>query len=177
MLSWRVLALQGSCYQPLYQQFHLDEPWDSPHNLTLLEQIPNWYQLPRRIRSAEHPFHTIYRAFVGPGTAFDYWEGLPLDAIEDGDGATLTVLVAEAAEAVPWTKPDELSCLPDQPLPAVGGLRNRRFRPFSPTVRISTFQALFADGHVQSLPLPQLHGEKMLRGMITWNGGEEVKLP
>ena len=32
---------------PLYQQFKLDEPWDSPHNLQLLPRMPRTYAPPR----------------------------------------------------------------------------------------------------------------------------------
>nr|MCU0710083.1 DUF1559 domain-containing protein [Pirellula sp.] len=39
LLSWRVLILQYLGEQELYQQFKLDEPWDSPHNKKLIEKM------------------------------------------------------------------------------------------------------------------------------------------
>ena len=35
-------------HQQLYDQFRLDEPWNSPHNRALLAQIPSVYQSPQR---------------------------------------------------------------------------------------------------------------------------------
>src|SRR5262249_15119582 len=46
LYSWRVLILPYIEQQPLYQQFHLNEPWDSPHNMALLSQMPKTYQHP-----------------------------------------------------------------------------------------------------------------------------------
>ena len=43
LLSWRVMILPFLEQQALYEQFHLDEPWDSPHNLRLAETIPAPY--------------------------------------------------------------------------------------------------------------------------------------
>jgi len=40
LLSWRVALLPYLNEQPLYQQFHLDEPWDSAHNKPLIEKMP-----------------------------------------------------------------------------------------------------------------------------------------
>ena len=47
LLSWRVrlLPLLNSEGLDLYEQFHLDEPWDSPHNLTLLPLIPDEFAI------------------------------------------------------------------------------------------------------------------------------------
>src|SRR5262249_21275015 len=46
LLSWRVLVLPYLAQKPLYDQFRLDEPWDSPHNIRLLERIPPVFNLP-----------------------------------------------------------------------------------------------------------------------------------
>ena len=44
LLSWRVHLLPFVLEDPLYQQFKLDQPWDSPDNLKLLDRIPEAYQ-------------------------------------------------------------------------------------------------------------------------------------
>ena len=41
LLSWRVALLPFIEASPLYSRFHLDEPWDSPHNLALLDPMPS----------------------------------------------------------------------------------------------------------------------------------------
>src|SRR5262249_52037192 len=42
-LSWRVALLPFLEQGNLYQQFKLNEPWDSPHNRTLLTRMPPVY--------------------------------------------------------------------------------------------------------------------------------------
>jgi hypothetical protein len=41
------------------------------------------------------------------------------------DGGDKTILVAEAADPVEWTKPEELPFGPDAPLPTIGNSRYR----------------------------------------------------
>src|SRR5437016_5050491 len=41
LLSWRVTILPFIEGDALHKEFHLDEPWDSPHNLTLLKRMPS----------------------------------------------------------------------------------------------------------------------------------------
>ena len=55
--------------------------------------------------------------FVGPGTGFER-DGLKWTDFDDGAANTITVV--EAAEAVPWTKPDDLVYDPAAPLPPLG---------------------------------------------------------
>ena len=40
LLSWRVRILPYLEGRYLFEQFKLDEPWDSPHNMKLLKGIP-----------------------------------------------------------------------------------------------------------------------------------------
>jgi hypothetical protein len=40
LMSWRVAILPFVGEGALYQEFHLDEPWDSPHNKALLPKMP-----------------------------------------------------------------------------------------------------------------------------------------
>src|SRR5690242_16231967 len=79
LLSWRVLILPFLELEELYKQFKLDEPWDSPHNLRLLERMPRTYA-PFDGSSPPKPFTTFYRVFTGEGTAFEGRKGLHLDA-------------------------------------------------------------------------------------------------
>ena len=45
-LSWRVAILPYVEQMALYNQFHLDEPWDSPHNMQFVRRMPKTYALP-----------------------------------------------------------------------------------------------------------------------------------
>jgi len=46
LLSWRVHILPYISGQAIYDQFHLDEPWDSEHNRPLVEKMPALYADP-----------------------------------------------------------------------------------------------------------------------------------
>ena len=63
LLSWRVGILPYIEEQQLYQQFHLDEPWDSPNNIKLLDQMPAVFKHPKMNK----PGTTVYQGVVGKG--------------------------------------------------------------------------------------------------------------
>ena len=44
LYSWRVALLPYMEEDPLYRKFHRDEPWDSPHNRTLLDEVQYPYR-------------------------------------------------------------------------------------------------------------------------------------
>jgi hypothetical protein len=159
LYSWRVLLLPFLGEDNLHGRFHLDEPWDSTHNKQFLSRIPSVYA---PVRRAALPGDTYYQVFVGPGTAF---EGVrPLRYPDDfPDGASKTLLVVEAGEPVPWTKPGDLLYDPVKPLPALGGLFRDRFN------------CAFADCSV--FAMPRQTSEETIRALITRNGGEKVELP
>jgi Protein of unknown function (DUF1559) len=105
LLSWRVAILPYLEQQELYDKFKLDEPWDSPHNKELLKEMPPIYRCP--IRTRVEPFTTNYRVFVGKGALFEKDQNTGVADVTDG--TSNTIMVVEASEPVPWTKPDDLS--------------------------------------------------------------------
>jgi hypothetical protein len=125
LYSWRVLILPYIGEEPLYKEFHLDEPWDSPHNIALLPRMPAAFEAPGHKRSTIPPYHTVCHVFVGKGTAFEGRQGrcYPTD-FTDG---SQTILVAEVGEPVPWTKPEELVYDPNRPLPELRFLFKKGF--------------------------------------------------
>jgi hypothetical protein len=137
LLSWRVAVLPYIEQQRLFNQFHRDEPWDSPNNIRLLSKIPEIYQTVPRWE-AKRPYETNFRVFTGKNTAFDGTKRLRLLKDFSGD-AERTILIVEAREAVPWTKPDELPYDPQGPLPELG----HDYRRY--------FLALMANGHVAQI--------------------------
>ncbi len=116
LLSWRVLILPFIGENELYKEFHLDEPWDSEHNKKLLARMPKVYAVPGQ----KEVDATHYQGFHGKGAFFEGKKGIRIFDIPDGTSNTL--MVVEAANAVPWTKPEDLPYDPDKPLPKLGGL-------------------------------------------------------
>jgi prepilin-type processing-associated H-X9-DG protein len=185
LYSWRVLLLPYVEEERLYSEFHLDEPWDSPHNKPLLARMPRVYAAPADWPPKE-PYATHYLVFDGPGAAFDSdknrgLQPFPLVAPGPGgqqamtgnavirfpgsftDGTSNTFLVVEAADAVPWSKPADLPWDPRGPLPKLGGLS------------YGGFNASFADGSVRFLPTST--NDAAIRAAVTIAGGEDVPLP
>jgi hypothetical protein len=116
LLSWRVAILPFLGQQELYDAFHLDEPWDSPHNKPLVEKMPKVFALPI---PAKTPHTTDYKVFVGDGTVFEPVSDVAIASITDGP--SLTILAVRAGPPVPWTKPEDIPFTPGEPLPRITG--------------------------------------------------------
>ena len=113
LLSWRVMILPYLEQQALYEQFHLDEPWDSPHNIQLVNQMPEVYRHPKLTLP---PGSTVYMASSG---ADRFMDGPAKRRMHDFTrGTTNTIALVEAAEenAVPWTAPMDFSPNPEKPV-------------------------------------------------------------
>ncbi len=134
LLSWRVQMLPYLEQNALYQQFHLDEPWDSPHNKPLIAQMPGVYANANRPPDGK----TNYLVPIGKGTVFDGTKGVTINDITTGTSNTLLVVEADEDRAVIWTKPDDLEVDFDRPLDGLGN-----FRP-------GGFLAAMCDGSVHS---------------------------
>jgi hypothetical protein len=157
LYSWRVELLPFMEEELLYQQFHRDEPWDSPHNKTLLERMPEIYATPGTTTRT----HTHYLVFDSPGCAFNSKAGIPSGIPRSfPDGTSQTILVIEADKAVPWTKPEDLSFGPNEPLPKLGGLYSG-----------NRFNVCMADASVLTLVRSRL-SDTTLRAAITASAGD-----
>jgi hypothetical protein len=159
-LSWRVALLPFLEQNALYKRFRLDEPWDSPHNKQLIPLMPKVYELPGK--PSPGTGMTYYQVFTGPNTPFDPSRG-PTRMATILDGTVNTILAVEAADAVIWTKPDDLEMTAGGPIPPLGG----HYR--------GGFHVLLFDGSVHWLP--QDTPSQTLRAAITPAGGEPVFLP
>jgi RNA polymerase sigma-70 factor (ECF subfamily) len=156
LLSWRVQILPFIEQETLYKEFHLDEPWDSEHNKTLIEKMPAIYAGPG-VKTKEKGM-TFYQVLAGAGTAFDDPKGNKIASITDGTSNTL--LVVEAGEAVPWSKPVDLEYDAEKALPKLGGILK------------GGFNMALCDGSV--LFVRKKFNEKMLRLFITRADGMVV---
>jgi hypothetical protein len=162
LLSWRVALLPHLGYRGLYERFHLDEPWDGPHNRTLLREMPPIFACPGQPRRGGM---TVYRVVVGPetslnsvGTMFEEARGIEIREVLDGTSNTL--MVAETGTPVPWTKPDDLRFDVDGPLPKFGSRHP------------GGFHALLADGIARFIN--HTIEPRVLRALLTRDGGEVV---
>jgi len=170
LYSWRVPILQFLDTEPAYETFRLNEAWDSPHNRPLSEKTPPCFQ--PALGGPDGAGLTRYQVLIGPGTAFER-DGLTLEDFPDGRANT--ILVGEGAEPVPWSKPAELLYDPARPLPAFGGPFRKAVHFLGYEVRRKPgFNALFADGTVRFIPSDT--DERIIRALITRNGGEPVDL-
>jgi len=162
LLSWRVAILPYLEQQELYNKFKLDEPWDSAHNKPLLAEMPKVFACPSH--PAPDPATTYYRTWIGPDSAFDEKEGRGIQGFTDG--TSNTVLVVEAAEAVPWTKPEGM------PVPALGAAPAVPALLGAGSTHPNGFNALFADGSVKFLKATI--NQIILRALISPAGGEVI---
>lgn len=160
LLSWRVMILPFLEQQALYEQFHLDEPWDSPHNLRLAETIP----APYLVSGPElKPGETRIRL---PQIEGSLWAGdgppLKFQDVTDGTSNTLAVAIAPPSAAVPWTKPEPWELDAANLIESFFG--ERALMPVA---------LLDGSAHV----LERTISAKTLREVLTHQGGEVVEFP
>jgi hypothetical protein len=155
LLSWRVLLLRYLNQRDLFDEFKLDESWDSAHNKKLLAKMPKVFA---PVTGKHDPGTTFYQVFVGKGAAFEGVRGLRL--VDFTDGLSNTALIIEGGEAVPWTKPADLIFDPKMPLPKLGGLFKNRIH------------VALVDGSVTALR-PDFN-ERQMRFFIGRNDGESL---
>lgn len=157
LLSWRVHLLPYVGQDSLFRQFHLDEPWDSPHNRTLIDQMPTAYRLPI---SKSEKGRTNYLLPVGGGAVFSVDSPTELKDITDGASNTIMVVGVDDDHAVIWTKPDDLSYDPQDPRKGLG-------RFFD-----GGFHVTLCDGSIR-LAMPAVD-TKALQALFSRAGGEVV---
>lgn len=157
LLSWRVAILPFIEQNALYERFHLDEPWDSEHNLTLLPLMPSTYVDPS---VATDPGYTVFQAVVGDDAIFPENGTGRFRDITDGTSNTIMVVEANVDEAVPWTQPTDVDIDRDNPLPQLGHTHQ------------NGFHVLMADGAVKFIT-HQIDME-LLKALITRANKEVV---
>jgi hypothetical protein len=99
----------------LYIRFHMDEPWDSPHNRTLITEMPAAFRTP----GVNEPGKTCLHVFLGPDTicgADDTYSAEDLSAPVQ----SLLAFVAGPETAEFWTKPTGLKYDPADPIKSLG---------------------------------------------------------
>ena len=159
LLSWRVHILPFIEQNDLYQQFKLDEPWDSPHNIKLIEKMPPSYGDPsRKMKKLNAAGKTRFVLPLAEGTAFFGNEPLTFRDITDGSSNTIAVVCVPPENAVPWTQPVDWNV--DMTDPKKG-----LFSDSNPTPIV-----VYCDGSVHILEENML--VQKLKALLTKAGGE-----
>jgi hypothetical protein len=162
LLSWRVSLLPYLEEQALYDRFHLDEPWDSPHNQTLIPLMPEVYLDPSGGLTPQEG-RTHFLGVVGEGMLLGGTaEGRRFAAIRDGTSNTIAVLQVTDQRAATWTKPDDWQLDANNVTQGLGGPHP------------GGFLAGLCDGSVHFIS--SNIDPNVFRAMLTIAGGEAVNL-
>jgi hypothetical protein len=138
LLSWRVAMLPYLEQQALYNEFKLDEPWDSEHNKKLIEKMPKIYA---PVNKPGKPGYTHLQMVIGPNAMQPPSATIPASF---PDGTSNTIAVIEAAEPVIWTKPDDVTLSGKEPPKDL----KKKFGGLRP----NGFNVLLWDGSVRFIP-------------------------
>lgn len=160
LLSWRVHILPFIEQSALYNQFHLDEPWDSEHNRELIKILPATYTTPADQAMATEG-RTRYLRPLGEGLPASEEGDLKFQDITDGTSNTLAVVEVPATNAVIWTRPGDFNV--DMTFPVQSLL---------PGESKGVLGARY-DGSVQNF-LKESLSDDILKALLTHAGGEVV---
>ncbi len=162
-LSWRVHILPFIEHAELYQEFHLDEAWDSPHNIRLLERMPEVFKpvIPIGSKETVRPFHTSYVAPIGARTVFGQDQAVSFQHVTDGTSNTIIYVELKPEHAIPWTSPEEYPFDPANPAAKLRSVNGR-------------ISAAFMDGSVRGILVDEpVH---VWNALFSRNGGEVVDI-
>lgn len=165
--SWRVEILPFVEQAALYAQYRKDEPWDSEHNMKLAETVVPVYKDPS---DPSKPNSTSYFQLVGPNALAS---DKPVDVRGGGkgihirditDGTSNTIMVIEAKQDVPWSKPEDIPFDPEN----IDALIKEELGGN----HTGGFLAAFADGAVRFIS--ENVDRSVFKGLVTPAGGEVI---
>lgn len=155
LLSWRVAILPYLDQSALYEQFHLDEPWNSEHNLPLAKKVIEVYQSSKKgvppLRDGCATSNIVVP--TGKGTLFPaVSKKVKMKEVTDGLSGTILLLEVTNEAAPIWTQPVDWELDTNA---IARGLMNPGEK--DPTMIIAT-----GDGAVQKLDLMKLSIEAFI---------------
>ena len=159
--SWRVLILPYLGYQNLYDEYNLDEPWDSGSNQQLTYRMPDVYRTPGAMLSGEASYYLV----TGQGPLFP--PSGPLGPDDLADDPAKTILLVESASppvtSLQWTEPGDLSANQanfSASLVSLGGNHNGG----------ATVCTVDGKGHF----LPDTTSTNVIKALLSPRGGEGI---
>ncbi len=159
LLSWRVHLLPYLEANDLYQQFKLDEPWDSDNNKPLIAQMPAVFSSAIDQELAKQG----KTRFVTPANAdgiMGLKEGTRFADVRDGTSNTILAVEVRSDSAVIWTKPEDVVIDFKKPMLYLKDARD------------GGFLTLMADGSVRSIA--NSIKNETLKALVTRAGGETL---
>ena len=110
----------------MYDQFRLNEPWDSAHNKPLVEKMPKVFAAGDE--TLQSSGKTIFLAPTGGGMVFGGRVPVRLRDIRDGTSNTMMVLTVKPKFAVEWTKPEDWEFDENKPFEQLTGTNGMGFQ-------------------------------------------------
>jgi prepilin-type processing-associated H-X9-DG protein len=163
LYSWRVLLLPYLGQQELYEQFCLDEPWNSEENRQITDAALPLFQCPGQ-PDTRLPT-TNYLMVVGPHTISNGHQARKITEITDG--LTDTIMLVEVADSlVYWAQPEDLNF--DELKFTINGNKRHEISSYH---RAGANVAL-CDGSVRLLK--ESTNPHLVRAMLTIDGGEHI---
>jgi prepilin-type processing-associated H-X9-DG protein len=106
MHSWRVALLPYMEQAGLYERYNFNEPWNSPNNRLVADQIVTLYQSPSSERT-KGTNHTNYFVVSGDETMFGPNRWTKFSDVTDGLSNTIMVVECDSM-SVPWAEPADI---------------------------------------------------------------------
>jgi len=163
MHSWRVLILPYIEEGQLHSRYRFDEPWNSPHNLSLADEMPRIFRSPTEPPSKRNANIVVV---AGPDTPFPGSQSTKFDDFKDG--MENTILLTEMSNSdICWLEPRDLDAT------TMSFQVNDRKRPSISSVSWREPYIVFADS-IHTYPVPQHTPPEVLKALTTIAGGEAV---
>ena len=163
LYSWRVLLLPYLGQQDLYDQYRLNEPWDSKTNQDVSKLAVEMFQCPGQPDNRLPA--TNYMMVVGEHTISSGRE--PRKITEITDGLTDTIMLVEVADSlVSWAQPEDLHF--DQLKFTIDGGKRQQISSY----HRHGVNVAFCDGSVRLLK--KSTNPQLVKAMLTIDGGEPI---
>ena len=153
-LSWRVELLPYLGYDELYSKFKRKEPWFSPANKALIDQIPAEYQMIDGKSGRTNLMMLVSKEGI-------YQQRVPLKRarIEDGLENTIFMVMSDQRNSAVWTEPKDFTLDEQNPLNGLGKFGGN-------------YVIALGNGFMGAIPSGM--DPSHFRKMITADGGESV---